>query len=65
MMKRLFGKTKKTTFSNPDGRPRLELDLERLQELKIAGKSNRELAHIFGCSEATIRNRIKQIKSAQ
>lgn len=60
-MRRLFGKTKKITFSNLEGRPCLDLSLDRLQAFKNVGKSNREIARIFGCSEATIRNRIKEL----
>lgn len=64
-MRRFFKKDKKPkTFSNNDGRPRLEFDFQKLADLKQQGKSNREIAKIFGCSEGTIRNRIREIESA-
>ncbi|MBX8944949.1 MULTISPECIES: helix-turn-helix domain-containing protein [Lysinibacillus] len=34
-----------------------------LLHLKDAGKSNREIARLFGVSEATIRRRLKENKS--
>lgn len=61
MMKRLFGKTKTITFSNDKGRPQLNLDLEKLRTFRNEGRSNREMARLFKCSEATIRNRMKQL----
>lgn len=63
---RLFKKAKKPKiFKNDDGRPKLYVDSEQIMELKQQGKSNREIARIFGCSEGTIRNRLSEDKSAQ
>ena len=50
---------KRVTFENPDGRPRKELDQEQIQSFKQQGKSNREIAKTLGCSESTIRNRLR------
>ena len=40
--------------------PKIEVDENRLLHLKDAGKSNREIAEIFGVSEKTIRNRLSE-----
>lgn len=47
---------------NPNGRPRAELDLNLILELKKQGKTNREIARQLKVSEGTIRNRIKTLK---
>jgi len=48
---------------NPNGRPKLIINELKLLHLKDAGKSNREIARLFGVSEATIRRRLKENKS--
>lgn len=50
---------RKVTFSNPEGRPPKQINLEQIQLMKQQGKSNREIARILGCSEGTIRRRLK------
>ena len=50
---------KRVTFENRDGRPRKQLDREQIQLFKQQGKSNREIAKLMGCSEGTIRNRLR------
>jgi DNA invertase Pin-like site-specific DNA recombinase len=57
---KLFRKRK--PLINPNGRPRAELDLNLILELKKQGKSNREIARQLKVSEGTIRNRIKTLK---
>lgn len=52
-------KKKKVTFSNPDGRPYLNIQNDDIYKLKQQGKSNRQIAKILDCSEGTIRNRLK------
>lgn len=39
------------------GRPKVDLDMERVEELKAAGKSNEEIGRIMGVSKETIRTR--------
>jgi DNA-binding CsgD family transcriptional regulator len=58
MLKMPWSKSK-VTFSNPEGRPAKKIDLEQIQMMKQQGKSNREVARILGCSEGTIRSRLK------
>lgn len=48
---------------NPNGRPKVPINELKLLHLKDAGKSNREIARIFGVSEATIRRRLKENES--
>ncbi len=43
--------------ANNGGRPKLEIDMERVEELKAAGKSNEEIGRIMGVSKETIRTR--------
>ena len=59
MIKRFF-KKQTTTFSNPNGRPKIKLDMKKVLLLKDVGKSNYEIAIIMGVSEATIRRRLKE-----
>lgn len=66
MLKRFFKNEKKEELwrgGNPNGRPKLTIDEFKLLSLKDAGKSNREIARLFGVSEATIRRRLKEDKS--
>ena len=39
------------------GRPKIDIDMERVEELKAAGKSNEEIGRIMGVSKETIRTR--------
>lgn len=62
-LKRLLKKqTKKTKYPlvNPNGRPRLEIDKGWLLLGKHMGLSNKELARQIGCSDKTIRRRLKE-----
>ncbi len=67
MLKRFFKNNEKKDElwrgGNPHGRPKLTINELKLLHLKDAGKSNREIARIFGVSEATIRRRLKENKS--
>lgn len=58
---RLFKKNKQksVTFENNEGRPKLNFDIERVHFLKQQGKSNRKIGKIMGCSEGTVRNRLR------
>lgn len=58
---RLFkkDKPKSVTFENNEGRPKLNFDIKRVHFFKQQGKSNREIAKIIGCSEGTVRNRLR------
>jgi len=69
LLKRFFKNNKhekndeKWRGGNPNGRPKLSINESKLLHLKDAGKSNREIARVFGVSEATIRRRLKENKS--
>jgi DNA invertase Pin-like site-specific DNA recombinase len=52
-------KKRKRLQKTPDGRPKLELDIEKIKEMKKQGFSNVDIAKIFNVSEGTIRNRLK------
>lgn len=43
-------------------RQRLELDMELISILHDNGYSNRKIAKALGCSEGTIRNRLKELE---
>ena len=43
------------------GKPKLNLDLNLIRQLKSEGVSNREIARRLGVSEGTIRNRLKEL----
>jgi DNA-binding CsgD family transcriptional regulator len=65
LLKRFFKSEKKEEQwrgGNPNGRPKLTINELKLLHLKDAGKSNREIARLFGVSEATIRRRLKEKK---
>lgn len=55
----IFRKKEEKGFGNPDGRPQIQLNIEKIIIFKRLGKSNREIAKLFGVSEATIRRRLK------
>lgn len=55
-----FFKKQATIFSNPNGRPKIKIDMKKVLLLKDVGKSNYEIAKIMGVSEATIRRRLKE-----
>jgi len=42
-------------------KPKLNLDLDLIHQLKKEGVSNREIARRLGVSEGTIRNRLKEL----
>lgn len=39
---------------------RLDLDIEQIKQFRKEGKSYREIGRLMGCSDATIRNRLKE-----
>lgn len=43
-------------------RPRIDIDMEQLRLMKLAGLSNREIARRLHCSEGTVRNRLNEHK---
>lgn len=50
----------KKALVNSNGRPKIEVDPSWLLLSKLAGNSNKELAKQIGCSERTIRRRLKE-----
>lgn len=56
---RKMGVIKKRPLVNPNGRPKKDLDIYNILQLKCDGLSNCEIARKIGVSEGTIRNRIK------
>lgn len=58
----IFRKKEQKSFGNPNGRPQIQLNTEKIIIFKRLGKSNRKIAKLFGVSEATIRRRLNQEK---
>lgn len=58
-IKGIFKKKEQKDFGNPNGRPQIPLDADKIADFKRLGKSNREIAKLLGVSEATIRRRLK------
>lgn len=52
---------KKIKKPNPAIKPKLDLDLNLISELKKKGISNREIAKRLNVSEITIRRRLKEM----
>lgn len=64
LIKRLFIKNKKIKPMQSNGRPRIDLAINKIIELKEQGISVNKIAKILGVSEKTIRNRLKEIKTS-
>lgn len=47
---------------NPSGRPKKDISVTKIAEMKREGRSNRQIARELGCSESTIRKRIAEMK---
>lgn len=43
-------------------RQRLELDMSLIESMHERGISNRNIARMLGCSEGTVRNRLRELK---
>lgn len=61
ILQKFLGKEEKKPLINPNGRPKIELDLRIIKKMHEIGKSNRQIAKKMGVSEKTIRNRLKEI----
>jgi transposase len=57
---RKIGVIKKRPLVNPNGRPKKDLDIYKILQMKCDGLSNCEIGRKFGVSEGTIRNRLKK-----
>lgn len=64
LIKRLFTKNNKIKPMQSNGRPRIDLSINKIIELKEQGVSVNKIAKILGVSEKTIRNRLKEIKTS-
>ena len=63
ILQKFLRKEEKKPLINPNGRPKIELNLIRIKKMHEIGKSNRQIAKKLGVSEKTIRNRLKEIYS--
>lgn len=50
----------KETKVPPGMKQKINIDIDRIIALRNEGKTNREIGELFGCSEGTIRNRLKE-----
>jgi len=57
---RRMGVIKKKPLVNPNGRPKKDLDIYKILQMKCDGFSNCEIGRKIGVSEGTVRNRLKK-----